>query len=196
MGYVYKITNLVNGKVYIGQTVRKPETRWSEHLKGHKNGSRLLKSAIEKYGFESFSFEVFDELKDRCHLDLMESFLIKQFDSVSPKGYNLTSGGESPRWSEESRKLVSEIHTGSKRSIETRAKMSESKMGMKNGFFGKKHSESYLRKISKKVLCESTGEIFSSMTAASISMKIDRACLQRHLDKGARLKSGLTFRRV
>ena len=93
MGYVYKITNTVNGKVYIGQTIRKPEVRMYEHF--HVDGkSPYLKNAIAKYGKDAFSFEVLHEAFDLL-LDYFEVEAIAKYNSLAPDGYNLETGGKS-----------------------------------------------------------------------------------------------------
>ena len=65
MGYIYKITNDVNGKMYIGKTEREnPEDRWKEHLRGYKKErfeKRPLYYAMNKYGTEHFHFEVIEK---------------------------------------------------------------------------------------------------------------------------------------
>jgi group I intron endonuclease len=85
---IYKITNLQNEKVYIGQSVD-PEKRWKQHKTGV--GSRAVSEAIKKYGLDSFSFEVLC-WTDTSQADAEEEKLIKEFDSYR-NGYNLTIGG-------------------------------------------------------------------------------------------------------
>ena len=55
-GYIYKITNLVNGKSYVGQTIRTIEERWKQHIKDSKGNKDdfYLHRAIRKYGKENF----------------------------------------------------------------------------------------------------------------------------------------------
>ena len=58
MGYIYKITNLINNKLYIGQTKKTIEERFKAHIKvarQHKN--RYLYDAMNKYGYENFKIE-------------------------------------------------------------------------------------------------------------------------------------------
>ena len=65
MGYIYKITNNINGKIYIGKTnFLKPEDRWKQHLREAKRKrceKRPLYSAINKYGKDNFNFEVVEQ---------------------------------------------------------------------------------------------------------------------------------------
>jgi len=96
MGFIYKITNNISGKCYIGETLKSnPELRWNEHKRKIEKGigCPALQYAIKKYGVDNFSFKVliicFDE--DRY---FYEKEYIKKYNSIVPNGYNLTSGGE------------------------------------------------------------------------------------------------------
>lgn len=92
-GIVYKITNKVNGKSYIGQTRYTVEFRWKQHQ--HKKDNTYFHNAIHKYGVENFSIEVLEE----CDVELLNSreiFYIAKFDTFS-NGYNLTIGGNGNR---------------------------------------------------------------------------------------------------
>jgi group I intron endonuclease len=95
MGFIYKITNIVSGKCYIGETKEEtPEARWRRHILSVKSnvGCPALKDAIKKYGLNSFRFEVliicFDE--DRF---IYEKQYIKKYNSQVPNGYNILPGG-------------------------------------------------------------------------------------------------------
>ena len=98
MGYIYKITNKENGKVYIGQTVKvTPTDRYSQHryLATHpeqeKTASYLHRS-MAKHGLDSFTFEVIEEVEN-SELDNREIYWIKEYNSLIPNGYNVSSGG-------------------------------------------------------------------------------------------------------
>lgn len=111
MGYIYKISNSVNNKVYIGQTINNPEIRWNSHRKNIKNTTinRPLVDSMRILGIDKFRFEVlvicFDE-----SLDDMEIEYIKRYNSLHPNGYNYTEGGHfHKRPSEELRKKLSMI---------------------------------------------------------------------------------------
>ena len=95
MGYIYKITNLINQKVYIGLTRRNPELRWREHINitYYSKGNRHhLHNAILKYGLENFDFKILEEVPEEKIND-REKFWINYFDSYT-NGYNETLGGE------------------------------------------------------------------------------------------------------
>lgn len=95
---IYKITNKINNKVYIGQS-KDIEKRWKEHKFGcfNKNISDYdskKNRAFRKYGIDNFCFEVI-ELLDELLLDEREKYWIQYYDSVN-NGYNTSYGGYSP----------------------------------------------------------------------------------------------------
>ena len=95
MRYVYKITNLVNHKVYIGQTYDFAQ-RKAGHLYASKDltNERPLYRSMRKHGVENFSFDVIDECVDDL-IDEREKFWISHYNSTNlDKGYNLESGGK------------------------------------------------------------------------------------------------------
>jgi len=99
---IYKITNLITNKVYIGQTIRSLELRWKRHKYDNK-ACIALKRAINKYGHLNFKIEKIDEANNKVDLNLLEIRYIKKYDCLAPKGYNLRVGGNSPTISEETR---------------------------------------------------------------------------------------------
>lgn len=110
---IYKITNILNGKVYIGQTIRTLEERWISHLSKHSR-CRAIKSAIDKHGAENFIIEQIDTARDLTDLNKKEEFWVDKLNTLSPSGYNLKTGGDQPRMSEESLKKASESKKGIK----------------------------------------------------------------------------------
>ena len=175
MGSIYKITNTVNSKAYIGQTRYDAEkTRISKHLTG--NGSRIIKKAIEKYGQDAFTYEILHDGIIPEFLDDLEIEAIEKFNTIAPHGYNLTAGGEGGSPSEETRQKISDANKGKSppnkgkpvpevtrrkisvalkgnpRSEKTRQKISETLKAnptITRGMLGKKHSEEARRKISE-----------------------------------------------
>lgn len=92
-GFIYKITNKVNGKSYIGQTRYTVEFRWRQHQ--HKKDNCYFHNAIHKYGVENFIVETIEEC-DVEDLNSREIFYIAKYDTFN-NGYNLTIGGDGNR---------------------------------------------------------------------------------------------------
>ena len=94
--FIYKITNTVSGKCYIGETTSAdPSVRWRRHKETIKRGvgCPALRDAVNKYGIDKFTFEVIRT----CTLDErfdLERELIKEYNSQVPNGYNILPGGE------------------------------------------------------------------------------------------------------
>ena len=84
--YIYKITNQISGKSYIGQT-RNISRRICEHLSGE--GSRPMLIDITKHGVGKFTFEVLRCLYDETNIEALEDEYIRVFNSLAPNGYNL-----------------------------------------------------------------------------------------------------------
>ena len=94
MGYIYKITNKINRKVYIGQTKKTIEERFQEHLKKAKiHTNRYLYDAMNKYGYNNFQVSKIEEC-DNAKLDEREIYWIAFYKSNNKQyGYNMTAGG-------------------------------------------------------------------------------------------------------
>ena len=91
---IYKITNIINGKCYIGQSINVTR-RWAQHSKNARTGSTkcaALYEAIRKYGIAAFRFDVV-VICNRELLDWHERLAILGEESIAPNGYNLTFGG-------------------------------------------------------------------------------------------------------
>jgi group I intron endonuclease len=94
---IYRVTNTVNGKVYIGKWSHPtPDHRWRLHKSAAKSGSPYyFHRAIRKYGSDAFKVEVIDRAKTPEELSEMEKQYIASYQSNDPeKGYNMTLGGE------------------------------------------------------------------------------------------------------
>lgn len=147
-GVIYKITNIVNNKIYIGQTIQTLQKRFKRHIRSMKKEKYPLYNSMNIYGIENFKIETICECLV-VDLDRMEIFYIQELSTLAPFGYNLTSGGGGMRnpsaetrlkmrnshlgkkLSPETCKKLSEVRTGVKRSLETRNKISKSRLGYK-----------------------------------------------------------------
>ena len=94
-GFIYKITNKLNNKVYIGQTVQKPIERFYQHCAKKCDKyilNMVIHKAIFKYGKDNFTFEVIEEVPKQ-QLNEREEYWIKYYNSYTD-GYNSTKGGQ------------------------------------------------------------------------------------------------------
>jgi group I intron endonuclease len=136
MGYIYKIQNNINNKIYIGQTTKNLELRWKQHL-SIKSNCRYLKKALNKYGIENFKFKLicitFDD-----YLDDMEIKYIVQYNCLVPNGYNLRLGGNYGKHNENTKYKISET-------LKTKYKNG---MVSQKPQLGKPHNEKTKKKIS------------------------------------------------
>lgn len=109
--YLYKITDTLNNKVYIGQTADNKK-RWSQHkayAKHPEKTGQYIHRAMAKYGVENFIFEIIAACKTQEDTDEIESVLIEQYDSRNKEhGYNLMIGGSHGGHSEETKKKQSD----------------------------------------------------------------------------------------
>lgn len=95
---IYLVTNLINQMKYVGQTIRTLKQRKSSHLSSSKKGSTYyLHRAIRKYGAENFKWEVIYNASSEEELNEKETFFIKEYNTNSQDGYNLTEGGRGIR---------------------------------------------------------------------------------------------------
>jgi group I intron endonuclease len=149
MGYIYSITNRINNKKYIGQTINKDvEYRWKQHKGMYKNAScSCLLRAFKKYGIDNFDFKLicicFDEDCNRYEIEY-----IQKFNSIAPNGYNLLPGGNNKSHHPETREKLSKSHLGKKATIETKIKMSNSAQKGENHRYYKSMPQHILEAVS------------------------------------------------
>lgn len=147
---IYKVTNIVNKKIYIGQTIHNLKKRKRQHENAHKynNNHGIFDKAINKYGKENFLWEIIDTASSLDELNKKEEFYIKTYDSINIDiGYNLKYGGNNHLLSENIRK-----------------KIGNAQKGEKNHMYGKTGKNN---KCSKKVINITTNIIYDSATICS-----------------------------
>ena len=129
-GVIYKITNQINGKSYVGQTT----TSLSQRMASHRYADSVIGNAIRKYGWENFSVEVLEECDTKEELNEREIFWIAALNCKTPNGYNRSDGGDGPTGyvcSDETRAKLSAAGKGKKKSPEHRAKIGAGNRGKK-----------------------------------------------------------------
>lgn len=159
MWIIYKHTNLINNKIYIGQTCQKVEERWRKG-KGYDSKTYFAK-AINKYGWDNFSHQIIEEnILTRQQANEREEYWIKFYHSNDPNyGYNMTEGGDgfNPK-------------TGSYYS-------------KKNW-----EDSSFRKKFEKPVICVNTGIIYKSLKEAANKNNIHKDSISKcctHIYKSA-----------
>ena len=157
MCIIYKITNLINNKIYIGKTTKTINDRFKEHLKTAKRKrtyTSYLYNAINTYGESNFKIEIIDTCKNEDDLNSKEVYWIRKFNSQNTEiGYNIMDGGEGGRkctaynitekqrdaldrgrhlpMSNKAKKLLSERRKGCIVSESTREKLRQAQKGKK-----------------------------------------------------------------
>lgn len=123
-GYIYKITNLLNGKIYIGQ--HKKNCFDSSYL----GSGYMLNKAIKKYGRESFECTFICFAQNKKELDKLEQFYIKKYNSTNLSvGYNIAEGGQGGDLGENIRKKISTSLKGRPKSADHKHKLSLANKG-------------------------------------------------------------------
>lgn len=167
---IYKITNNVNGKIYIGQSVS-IERRWAAHKSNSKNdnSNNKLYNSMNKYGIDNFSFEIIN-ICPKEKLNERECFWINVYDSILA-GLNSSTGGHNTSYSRE---------IGDKLSL--------SKLNNKH-FLGHKHSEETKKRMSKNHGCGKgkiiivEGKVYNSVVEYGRQNNLLKNRAKRHLIK-------------
>lgn len=187
-GYtVYKHTS-PSGKVYIGITCQRPETRWNGG-NGYEH-SPHFSAAITRYGWENFLHEILAEGLTREDAEAMEVALIAEYDATNrAKGYNADKGGSTgPKHTEETRQRIGQANQNRVWSESAKEKLRAYKLAhptspetarkIGDANRGRKHRPESVEKIraavpSRPVRNLSTGETFASVQAAALAYGAD-----------------------
>lgn len=149
---IYKATNKINGKIYIGQTLQRLSDRIRNHKKASRTKNTYFCSALKKYGIDGFIWEEIDKANSLDELDFLEILWINLYISNSKEyGYNLRSGGTK----------------GNRLNGDTISKIKEKFASGESIIWakGKKFSEEHRQKISQG----NKGKVFSKETKEKMS---------------------------
>ncbi len=192
-GVIYKITNIIDGKCYIGQTIRSFDIRWKDHVRMAVYKKYPIQRALLKYGQEGFTREIICECSSQEELNVQEKYYVNFYNTWAPHGYNLQAGRGTGCISEETRRKKSDAVRGEKHpmfgrkhSEETRKKLSlarKKRVGSKSPMFGKHPSEELIaRQMKTHCFVSPAGEIILVVGLKKFCREyteLDRAALLR-----------------
>ena len=156
-GIIYKVICKMNGKIYIGQTIKNLNGRKAGHKHQAFKGDRrcIFQQALLDEGFENFVWEQIDTADSKEELDKLEKYYIKKYKCDNPKfGYNNTDGGVCGKPNEEVRQKLRDAQTSERRlrvseALKGRVFSEESCKKMSVSCKGRKFTEEHKRKLSE-----------------------------------------------
>lgn len=160
-GYIYKITNIINNKIYIGKhKYSKPELDPNYFASG-----KTINESLSKFGPDAFIKELIDVADSLEELNQKEKYWIKVLNAREPNGYNLTDGGDgAPNLTGESRAKLA-YWSGKKQSEETKQKRNESLRKVV-------HSEEWVNKISNSLKGKKPSELSRINSGKAVKQRI------------------------
>jgi group I intron endonuclease len=184
--YIYKITNKVNGMIYIGQSKKS-----FNESKSYMGSGKKIVGEIYIYGKENFVKDLIEECNTIEELDLREAYWIQYYDSANPEiGYNLRYGGNSSLYNKEFKDTMKKSMSGEKNpfygrthNTESKQKMSTAKIGSNNPNFGKMISDENRDKISKKLTGIKRNDLTKSLMSDSAKNRFYEETKCPHCDK-------------
>ena len=125
---IYKITNKINKKIYIGQTWTSILQRFNQHKQDSKRWDYPIHKAIRKYGINSFTIELVIITNTQECANFWEDYFINYYNSLGGGGYNAKNGGSNGKLSPEHKRKIALSRIGKPRSQETRNRISTSQI--------------------------------------------------------------------
>lgn len=179
---IYKITNDINGKIYVGQTTNLYK-RWRKHISCAKSKRLKYKShlyyAMKRYGIEHFRIEIIEKCSYE-DLEEKERYWIEKLNSLEPNGYNILKGGkhlyksDNPFYgkhhSDKTKEEISKKNTGRCVNEDERKMRAKINSGKNNPFYGKHHSQETIDIIRSKNI---KNGLYKRL---SVRMKKDNPC--------------------
>ena len=192
MGYIYKITNLQNNKIYIGKTTTCIQERFSKHIyeantPNTKGYMFILHKAFRKYGINNFNIEQIEEI-DNSLLNTREIYWINFYNSMMPNGYNMTFGGEGS--TKINYKLVYELWDNGKSISQISSLLNHSIAQLKmilssyKNFNNEENNKRTINATKKQVgqydkNTHKLIKIYDSIKDAAAAVNVDRSCISR-----------------
>ena len=162
---IYKVTNLINKKVYIGQTIHSLEKRKKRHYSDAKRLKYYFYNALNKYSKNDFKWEILIKCKSVKEMNMWEKYYINLYNSTNKcKGYNSREGGRNGALTTEVKIKISKKAKGKKQTKMTQIKKVKSQIQSKH---------------CKKVLCINSNKIYNNISHASRELNLDRTNVSR-----------------
>lgn len=203
--YIYKITNLLNGKIYVGKHTCK-------NIENLYYGSGVaIKSAIKKYGKDNFKKDFLCFCESEDELNSMEIEWISRLGAFG-NGYNMTKGGEgqlgrkpTDAETEKARKSILLFYKNNPDARARLSKLAQMRVGDKNSFYGKKLTKAHIEKMTKarveaisgeknpsatKVRCKDSGVVYSTAKEAAQDVGLKHSTTILKAAKGQRKSAG------
>jgi group I intron endonuclease len=204
--FIYKLTNTLNNKIYIGLTTETISERCRKRIaeaKYRESRNSYILNAIRKYGSKVFKVEQLDTANTLEELQQKEIFYIEKYNSTNRNiGYNLTKGGEGNlglKMSEETKEKIRQKHLGVKWSKDRKlehCKILKSKNINYN--IAKENCRIYNLKACKKVgkfdINNKLVKIYSTISEASKYENVSRSTIQQRIKKKNKLFNGFIYR--
>lgn len=205
---IYKITNKVNGKIYIGKTSKTAQYRFKRHVQEAVSKNKLGRNnfyfhkALVKYGRDNFSIDVLQECETAEEAAKLEIEYISKYHSQDHLiGYNLTKGGEGVvgrkktqqeiekhrqkmigrKLSQEHKMAISRANKGKQISLITRQKISMKNSGANNGCFGKTQSVEFRKAKGIKISIAKSGKVYNNNANIDKLKEVSRARLSEKI---------------
>lgn len=184
--FIYKTTNITNGKYYIGVHST------SDLNDGYLGSGLALKDAIRKYGKENFKREVLEFFDSAEEAFKKEMQIVNEAFLELEETYNLKIGGSGGYIGKDFYERYSLERKGYKHSEEIKDKIRQGKIGEKNPFYGKKHVGDKTRFAHDKNLRQVTIDdiTYSSCTDAAISLGVSKGLISKWIRLGKAIKHG------
>lgn len=194
-GSIYLITNKINSKKYVGQTIFPIAKRWKQHQQiafNPRKKKSAIHQAILKYGPHNFLIEEVCRAPSMEALDIAEDFHINLLRSLSPIGYNLKTGGRHWQFTDEVKAKISKANKGK---IAYNKGVAGPK-GPLNSFYGKNHTDETRTQLSKQhsiPVIRSDGKIYLSGLEAAKDLGVIPAMINSVLKRRNHSCQGYSF---
>jgi group I intron endonuclease len=179
---IYKITNKINGKVYVGQTIGSIYSRFKSHTYKSSKCTKLYNS-IKKYGKENFKIEIIEKCNSMKELNKREEYWISKLNTIED-GYNLQSGGNNRIPCKETREKLSKIGKVAQNRPETIKRSIETSINMwKNPKYKAKMSKIFSKLADSDKMSEKASKLWKNEKSREKAIKNSRKTRLKNFSK-------------